>query len=245
MIGFISLGIGAVAGAAVSMNQERINQQEAKYQQLVLMAMQTDNSSPIQQVDGTGPGNLVPSSQLPIDATPTPGYQPQTGSDPKKIIFKSNTEIPVRPVFSIIIDKTSETVKQTGDPIWKVALVDSNGKEIETLKALSGRASKQTANRNQGGNKSPLPGGVYAIDTYGIERGPFSDPELGYGYWVPISPLFNTGRSALGFHQDPSWGKINGESGTSGCIGLESAEATVKLVNWIRQYRVSKVIVTS
>ena len=245
MIAFISLGIGAAAYTAVSIKQERINQQEAKYQQMVLLAMQTDSSSPIQQTDANGPGNLVPSNQLPDDATPTPGYQPQAGSDPRKIIFKSNTEIPIRPVFSIIIDKTSETVKQTGDPVWKVALVNSNGKEIETLKALSGRASKQTANRNQGGNKSPLPGGVYAIDTYGIERGPFGDPELGYGYWVPITPLFDTGRSSLGFHQDPSWGKVNGESGTSGCIGLESPEATRKLVDWIRTYKINKVIVAS
>lgn len=246
MIGFVALGIGAAAYTAVSIKHEEIKQQEARYQQIVLMAMQADGSSPIQQIDATGPGNLVPSGQLPADATPTPGYTAEPGSDPKKIIYRQTLpSVPVRSVFSIVIERTGEKVQQTGDPIWKVALVDSSGKELDALKALSGRASKQTANRHQGGNKSPLPGGVYSIDTYGIERGPFGDPELGYGYWVPITPLFNTGRSALGFHQDPSWGKMNGESGTSGCVGLENPEATAKLVDWIRTYKVNKVIVAS
>lgn len=246
MVAFLALGAGAAVYTAVSIRQEAINQQEARYQQMVLMAMQTDSYSPIQQTDATGPGNMVPIDQLPADAMPTPGYPPEAGSAPKKIIFKpTSPKIPVRPVFSIVIERTGEKVQQTGDPVWKVALVDSSGKELDALKALSGRASKQTANRHQGGNKSPLPDGVYSIDNYGIERGPFSDPELGYGYWVPITPLFNTGRSALGFHQDPSWGKMNGESGTSGCVGLESPEATAKLVDWIRTYKVNKVIVAS
>lgn len=246
MIAVLAFGAGAVAYTAASIKNETIRQQEARYQQMVLLAMQTDNPSPIQQVDSLGPGNLVPLEQLPVDATPTPGYTSQPGSAPKKIIYKPTAPaVPVKPVFSIIVERTNEKLDQTGDPIWKVALVDNSGKELDALKALSGRASKQKANRNQGGNKSPLPGGIYAIDVSGIERGPFGDPELGHGYWVPISPLFNTGRSALGFHQDPSWGKVNGESGTSGCVGLESPEATSKLVNWIRTYQVNKVIVAS
>ena len=246
MVAFLALGAGAAAYTAVSIRQEAINQQEARYQQMVLMAMQTDSYTPIQQADASGPGNLVPPDQLPADAVPTPGYQSEPGSAPKKIIFKPTVPaVPVRPVFSIVIERTNEKVNQTGDPIWKVALVDNSGKELDSLKALSGRASRQTANRHQSGSKSPLPSGVYSIDTYGIDRGPFDDPELGKGYWVPITPLFSTGRSSLGFHQDPSWGKMNGESGTSGCVGLESPEATTKLVDWIKTYRINKIIVAS
>lgn len=246
MVALIALTAGMVAYTAVSINNERIRQQEAKYQQMVLLAMQTDSQTPIQQVDATGPGTIVPPDQLPADATPMPGVLPESGSAPKKIIFKPRVPvISSRPGYSIVVERTSETVAQTGDPVWKVVLVDSTGKEIDTLKALSGRSYKQTANRHQGGNKSPLPDGVYAIDTYGIARAPFDDPELGSGYWVPITPLFSTGRSALGFHQDPSWGKTNGESGTSGCIGLESPQATQKLVEWIKTHRVTRVVVTS
>jgi hypothetical protein len=124
-------------------------------------------------------------------------------------------------------------------------LVSSDGQVLDKLPALVGRSYRQTANRNTAGNKSPLPIGNYAIDRYGIAAAPFDDPELGKGYWVPVTPLFNTNRSALGFHQDPSWGKNNGESGTSGCIGLESADATVKLVTWIKQFNVQRLNVQS
>jgi hypothetical protein len=140
--------------------------------------------------------------------------------------------------YFVTLSRTEETVPSTKDPVWELNLVDKSGVVIDTLKALSGRASRQTANRHTAGNKSPLPVGTYRIDKAGIAHAPFEDPELGKGYWVPISPLFDTGRSALGFHQDPSWGKLNGESGTSGCIGLDSPKATAKLVDWIETYKV-------
>lgn len=249
MIGFISLGIGAAAYTAVSINNEVIRQQEARYQQILLAAMQSDPGyrSPLAEVELAHHGEPVSHQQLPDDAIPTPGYSPEPGSAPKKIVLRSGqpSVISPRPVHSIIVERTKDTVPVTGDPIWKVSLINQDGQRIDELKALSGRANKQTANRHQSGNKSPLPDGVYAIDTYGISRGPFGDPELGTGYWVPIIPLFSTGRSALGFHQDPSWGKENGESGTSGCVGLESPEATTRLVDWIREYKINKVIVTS
>ena len=123
--------------------------------------------------------------------------------------------------------------------------MDSKGTVLETLPAVTGRSYRQTTDRHVSGTKAPLPRGVYSIDRYGIARGPFSDPELGQGFWVPIMPLFSTGRSALGFHQDPSWGKSNGESGTSGCIGLENKEDTIKLVEWIRHFNVTKLTVVS
>jgi len=150
-----------------------------------------------------------------------------------------STDQPVKATeYFITLSRTQELVPNTNDPVWELSLVDKSGIVVDTLKALSGRASKQTANRHIAGNKSPLPVGTYRIDNAGIAHAPFEDPELGKGYWVPISPLFATGRSALGFHQDPSWGKLNGESGTSGCIGLDSPKATSKLVEWIQTYKV-------
>jgi len=143
----------------------------------------------------------------------------------------------------IVLSKTPETVPTTQDPIWELSLVAPSGKVLHTMKALSGRFNKQLANRHVPGNESPLPKGSYAINAHDIVRGPFDATELGTGYWVGISPLFNTGRSALGFHQDPSWGKTNSQSGTSGCIGLESAEATATLVQWIKKYNITTLAV--
>lgn len=144
----------------------------------------------------------------------------------------------------IVVARTNETVKTTNDPIWEVQLV-VNDKVVETLPALIGRASKQTANRHTAGNKSPLPIGRYVITTSEISGAPFDDPEVGKGHWIPIEPTFSTGRSVLGIHHDPSWGKTNGESGTSGCIGLKSAQDTNTVVSWIRQYNIREVMVKS
>lgn len=140
----------------------------------------------------------------------------------------------------LTLQRTIETLPGTKDPVWVLDFVDKSGKIVRTMRVISGRAYRQTENRHTAGNKSPLPVGTYSIDSAGIAHAPFSDPELGKGYWVPISPLFTTGRSALGFHQDPSWGKPNGESGTSGCIGLESPEETAILVDWILNNKVKK-----
>lgn len=250
MLGLLSAGLGVIAFGAVQVNNERIAKQEARYRDIMYQAMYADPryGSPIQQVDSYEIGQQVPPNQLPMDARPMPGVTPEPGSDPKKVIWKDSGRLPVTPSrsgYAMVMEKTDKVVPKTNDPIWKVSLVDSTGKEVETVEALSGRAYRQKADRNQGGNKSPLPSGIYAVDTYGIERGPFDDPELGRGYWIPITPLFNTGRSALGFHQDPSWGKMNGESGTSGCIGLQSPEATAQVVQWIKKYHVNKLVVAS
>lgn len=142
----------------------------------------------------------------------------------------------------IVVVKTNEVIQSTGDPVWSVQLV-IDGKVVNTVPALIGRASKQNANRHVAGNKSPLPKGKYVIETSGISGPPYDDPELGKGYWIPVEPMFGTQRSALGFHQDPSWGKQNGESGTSGCIGLKTVEDTKVVLNWIRVYNIREVVV--
>jgi hypothetical protein len=144
----------------------------------------------------------------------------------------------------IVVSKTQQVVEKTNDPIWEVQLIVDN-KVVDKVEALIGRANKQTANRHIAGNKSPLPIGNYSIIRSEIYGPPFSEPELGEGYWIPISPLFGTARSALGIHQDPSWGKLNGESGTSGCIGVKTKEDTTKIVNWIQQYNIRELVVDS
>ena len=227
MLYLASFAAGAITSLGVSAAQNIFQEsqvQEIQHQQL------------LQQIVEAPPQPLPP-LYTPEDALPTPGTLAEPGSSRPSIQFRQG-------VNEIRVAKASRTVESTGDPIWTVQLI-INGKPVDQLPALIGRVDRQTLNRHTAGNKSPLPPGQYRIERTGIEAGPFPDPELGRGYWVPISPLFATQRSALGFHQDPSWGKKNGESGTSGCIGLQSAEATQKLVNWIRQFNVQQVIVES
>jgi hypothetical protein len=162
------------------------------------------------------------------------------------IIYLSQ-RIPVVPYNEpprIVVTRTNQVVENTLDPIWEVQLV-VNDKVVDKADALIGRAYRQTANRHTAGNKSPLPVGNYQIIQSEIASAPFPEVELGKGYWIPINPLFNTGRSALGIHQDPSWGKLNGESGTSGCIGLKTKEDTFKIMDWIRKYHIQEITVNS
>lgn len=144
----------------------------------------------------------------------------------------------------IRVVRTNDFVEPTQDPIWRVELILDNH-VIDSIEAIIGRSYRQAANRHISGNESPLPQGRYSIDRQGIVKERFSNPELGSGYWIPINPLFSTDRSALGVHQDPSWGKTNGESGTSGCIGFKHAEDTTKLVDWIRKHNLRDIIVSS
>ena len=58
--------------------------------------------------------------------------------------------------------------------------------------------------------------------------------------FLPISPLFSTGRSALGFHVDPSYNKDPKEDGTSGCIGLTNPADFKSLWSNIQQYQIKE-----
>lgn len=240
LVGSIS---GVVLALGISQGQ-RFIQSRAEvndYHRQMMLAME----QPLELGDDTA--RLYPDGGLPLDATPEPGYPEEPGSMRPSIQFKDKVP-PLPPISNapfLILKKTSKTIKETKDPIWSLELISKDGVVLDKLQAVTGRASRQAVDRHIAGTKAPLPVGTYRIDRAGIERGPFSDPELGRGYWIPITPLFATGRSELGFHVDPSWGKLNGESGTSGCIGLENVDATMKLTTWIKHFNVSKLIVQS
>jgi hypothetical protein len=142
------------------------------------------------------------------------------------------------------VTRTDRRVERTQDPIWDVELV-INGQTVQRYEAVIGRANKQAVNRHVAGTEAPLPEGRYRIDLGGIAGGPYDNPELGSGLWIPVTPQFATGRSALGFHQDPSWGLLNGESGTSGCIGFKTAQETRLVADWIQRHQAKTLVVTN
>jgi hypothetical protein len=120
------------------------------------------------------------------------------------------------PEPQLVLGRTKRQIRSTGDPIWDLRL-EIPGEPARHFDAVSGRAHRQNANRDQMGSKAPLPTGSYTLGP--VE--PLADgayPELG-PVWIGIEPTFTTGRKVLGIHQDPSAG-LNGNSGTLGCIGL-------------------------
>jgi lipoprotein-anchoring transpeptidase ErfK/SrfK len=231
MLNLIAFVAGGLTAATVNTVSDKIKEQPVPQEQRPLYELMQE---PVTGSSTEVPyeGNFNPDAAAPALPSVFPGVLNQ----PKPAQTKSPSVIR--------ITRSNQLVEPTKDPIWSVQLVVDN-KVVQQIDALIGHASRQLVNRDVPGTKAPLPVGVYRIDRSGIERGPFPDPELGSGYWIPISPLFQTGRSALGIHQDPSWGKRNGESGTSGCIGLRNPQATAEVVQWIQKYNINRIIVES
>ena len=120
------------------------------------------------------------------------------------------------PEPQLVLNRTKRQIRSTGDPIWDLRL-EIPGQPARHFDAVSGRAHRQNADRDQMGSKAPLPTGSYTLGPVEpLARGAY--PELG-PVWISIEPTFTTGRRVLGIHQDPSAG-LNGNSGTLGCIGL-------------------------
>lgn len=120
-----------------------------------------------------------------------------------------------------------------GNPVYQINMYGSGGKLVGTVKAVSGRASTQGLNRHIPNREAPLPNGKYAISTQVI---PGTEPEVG-GLFLPITPLFSTGRSALGFHVDPSYNRDAKEDGTAGCVGTTTVQERNFLFTYVRNYR--------
>ena len=120
------------------------------------------------------------------------------------------------PEPQLVLNRTKRTIRSTGDPIWTLRL-EIPGQPARHFDAVTGRAHRQNADRDQMGSKAPLPTGSYTLGPVEpLAQGAY--PELG-PVWISIEPTFITGRRVLGIHQDPSAG-LNGNSGTLGCIGL-------------------------
>lgn len=125
-------------------------------------------------------------------------------------------------------------VNSLGNPLFKVEFI-SNNKLIDTFTAVSGRAHTQNRNRNVSGTQAPLPNGKYRVAFSSV---PGTSREVG-GRFLPITPMFRTGRFALGFHYDPSFDINPVEDGTDGCIGLTTPEQRDRLFKLVQQYRPS------
>lgn len=144
------------------------------------------------------------------------------------------------PTRSVIAAKPASymTLKRTGrrnalgNPLYQLRLY-ANGQSIGAYTAVSGREYTQNRNRNQAGTEAPLPDGRYKVARAPI---PGTIVEAGDRF-LPIQPLFRTGRSALGIHYDPSFEKDNGEDGTSGCIALTDKRELNQVLNYVRTYQ--------
>ena len=141
----------------------------------------------------------------------------------------------------LVLERTNRRLQATGDPIWDLR-IEIPGQPIQHFEALSGRANRQSANRDQMGSRAPLPSGHYKLGPVEpLAAGAY--PELG-PIWIGIEPTFRTGRRVLGIHQDPSAGR-NANSGTLGCIGLIRRNDLLELASQVRKANIQELVVTN
>lgn len=126
---------------------------------------------------------------------------------------------------------TSRT-NRLGNPIYFLEFY-VNGQLISKYDTVAGRSHTQNKDRHKSGTEAPLPDGRYTVAKTPV---PGTIREAGK-LFLPVYPSFQTGRSALGVHYDPSYEKNNGEDGTSGCIGLTNQADFNKLLNHVRAYQ--------
>jgi hypothetical protein len=122
--------------------------------------------------------------------------------------------VPLEPgTYALLL--STNLVNDQKNPILELKLV-VNGQQISSYQCVSGTAYARDSSKTN----NVLPDGEYLIAS-GLVPG--ATAEVG-GKFLAITPKFKTSRSALGIHLDPSYNKKNGEDGTSGCIGLITAE---------------------
>lgn len=119
-----------------------------------------------------------------------------------------------------------------GNPLYELRLY-ANGQLMGAYAIVTGRTHTQNRNRDTAGTEAPLPDGKYKV-----ARAPIlgTIPEAGDRF-LPIQPLFQTGRSALGIHYDPSFEQDNGEDGTSGCIAVKNKSELDQVLNYVHTYQ--------
>lgn len=130
-----------------------------------------------------------------------------------------------------------------GNPIYILHLC-VGGKEQKSFNIVTGRKLTQDKNRDRSGTHSPLPNGKYRVSN-ALTQGMLAEVGRVDGLsvrqpFLPVSPMFSTGRSALGIHVDPSYNIDSKEDGTSGCIGLTNAADFQDLWASIKQYQIKE-----
>jgi hypothetical protein len=130
-----------------------------------------------------------------------------------------------------LVRDPSKGTNDNGNPIYTLEAY-VGGERYQAFNAVSGIASSQQLDRNRGNNHAPLPDGLYRVSDVIV---PGAVPEVGKTF-IGIYPQFETGRSDLGIHVDPSFNKRNGSDGTSGCIGLTTSADRDAINEFVTKY---------
>ncbi len=140
--------------------------------------------------------------------------------------------------YLVLVKDPSKGTNDRGNPIYTLEAY-VNGEIQRSVNAVSGTGTSQNRNRNLPNTFAPLPDGTYNVSSQ-IVAG--SIPEVGRTF-IAITPRFETGRSDLGIHLDPSFNKQNGSDGTAGCIGITNQADRDAINQFVMKYNPRNLIV--
>jgi hypothetical protein len=149
-----------------------------------------------------------------------------------RLKIATGSRLPLSGNYLRLVRDPSKGVNNLRNPIHTLELY-LDGQKYQSFNAISGTATTQTADRNRGDNFAPLPDGTYTVSNQIV---PGTIPEVGRTF-IGIYPSFQTGRTDLGIHIDPSYNKTNGSDGTAGCIGMTTAADRDALNEFVAKYR--------
>jgi Bacterial SH3 domain len=138
-----------------------------------------------------------------------------------------------------VVAKRTQAIFGYGLRIYQTRLIDSTGKVIDTVQAVSGRINNQTPSHTSG-SEAPLPFGIYMFTAPGVVE--YKAGEFG-GVWSPVTPTFKTGRSEIGVHYDPSAKKKDNTAGTAGCFATPTEGERDRMTKFIKAYKPTHLIV--
>lgn len=185
--------------------------------------------------------DLQTSTSSPIATTTSPADSQTAGSEISTSSTEQTGRYQCQGTNNHLFLGNGKTKNRYGNPIYILHLC-VGGKERRSFEIVTGRNYTQQRNRNKSGTESPLPNGKYRMSNT-LVPGTLAEVGKVDGLnvrqpFLAISPLFRTGRSALGFHVDPSYNKDAKEDGTSGCIGfLNQADFKSFWAN-VQQYQI-------
>jgi L,D-transpeptidase catalytic domain len=184
--------------------------------------------------------NSMIASPAVVAAVPSPEPENTTTEISKSAVGKNNSYKCNRSTNHLFLGNGTYRNKYN-NPVYALHLC-VGGKELKSYEVVTGRSFTQNKNRNKSGTHSPLPDGRYRMSnalTPGLVAEVGRVDGLGVRQpFLPISPMFSTGRSALGFHVDPSYNKDPKEDGTSGCIGLTNAADFRSFWSDVQRYQI-------
>jgi hypothetical protein len=186
----------------------------------------TPSNKQLKKVDSKSRRNITVATNIKTSTLVTPNIRSTS-----KRKLATNSLPPFAGNYLRLVRDPNKGTNSLGNPIYTLEAY-VNGRKYRSFKAVSGTATTQDRDRDKANTFAPLPDGIYKVSDAIVAS---NIPEVGKTF-IAIYPQFETERSDLGIHQDPSYNKRNGHDGTAGCIGLTTAADRDAFNNFVSKY---------